>query len=364
MQRRFNYYLILLNMISNIMMFTPEILIRERFTGAVQGLIWAFPIGTFFIFMFTYLINDFQGQSIIELMKNTLPVWLQKGILVYFTVLFFITGVLSISVFTFIMLTFMNQDTDVLLLTLMLGGFVSVFSVMKSDKVLYFLEIILVLALPFLAFILYKTLVNPYLNWTSIIQMATYVNRLPDYMTLSTATYIYSGYANMVIFNKCFTKKSDYKHIWVMGILGFLISVHTFFVPIGFNGTVSVGVYEFPWVITADSIRLSLGIIERLIYPFLLLYTMISLINSVIHLHVTTELLKGVIPSPRLWKGKLKWVCPCFFLVAIFLFNSYSNDQQRLYLSVIWLMVRFPSEGILLLLLYWIKRRRRNAQKT
>lgn len=363
MAARFFYYLILINMIANIMVFTPEVLIKERFSGSVQALIWAFLIGTFFILMFNYLMKNFYGQSIVELMKKAFPVWLQKVILVYLFCVWFFTGILSISVFTYIVLTFMNPDSSTLLLIALLGGFVCFAALLRSDKILYFLEAVLALSVPFLAFILFKSLVNPYFSWNSVMQISTYINRLPSYTTISAATYIYSGYANMVIFSQCFSKKQSFKYIWMMGILGFLISIHTFFVPIGFHGTVAVGMYQYPWVITSDSIRMTYGIIERLLYPFLLLYSIVSLINSVIHLHISFQFIKGIAPA-SLFKGKWLWLWPSLFLAAIFLFNHLTTEPDRYQLSILWLIVRLPSEALLLIILLSIRRRLRHVKKT
>lgn len=357
MPKRYFYYLVILNMIANIMLFTPQILYSQRFTGAVQSLFWAAPIGTFIIYLFDRLSKSFRGKSIIDLFKEAFPKWLEKGLLLYFLSLWLTTGLLSITVFTYIILTFMNPDSNTLIMTILLGGFVCVASMMDTDRILYLLEIVLALSIPFLAFILYKSLVSPYFSWNSTFEMATYVTHLPSYLAVSTATYAFSGYANMVIFNKCFKEKQRFKYIWALGLLGFLISIHSFFVPIGFHGTVAIGNYQYPWVDTADSIRMNYGIIERLLYPFLLLYTLISLIHAVVHLHVSLEFLKGIFPFKKLAKGKGRFVWPLFFISSIFLLNVFTTDPLRLEIAKVWLAVRFPSEGILLIILYIIKRR-------
>lgn len=357
MAKRFFYYLVILNMIANIMLFTPQILYSQRFTGAVQALFWAAPIGTFFMYMFDRLIKDFRGKSIVDLCKEAFPTWMQKSIWLYFLAIWLSTGLLSISVFTYIILTYMNPDSNTLIMTILLGGFVSLASIMDSDKILYLLEIVLALSVPFLGFILYKSLVNPYFSWNSAIDVATYATHFPSLLAVSTATYCFSGYANMVIFNQCFSKKQPFKYIWVLGILGFLISIHSFFVPIGFHGTVAIGDLQYPWVDTADSIRMNYGIIERLLYPFLLLYTLISLIHTVIHLHISVEFLKGLFPFKKITKGKGRFLWPLFFVGLIFLFNIFTTDPLRLEIAKVWLLVRFPSEGILLVILYFIKRR-------
>lgn len=110
-------------------------------------------------------------------------------------------------------------------------------------------------------------------------------------------TYIFSGYLNMVFFNKVFQKPVETKRIWMFGLLGLGILLTSFYIPIGFHGADGVGDYTYPWVSTADSMRIELGIVERVMYIFIVLYTGISAISIGVHWHAANQLLTSMVKA-------------------------------------------------------------------
>lgn len=96
-----------------------------------------------------------------------------------------------------------------------------------SLSLLYGLEIILFVTLPLIVYGIVKALTNPDFNWDSVLQITTYIWHKPDLMSLSAATFSFSGYINLAIFNRVF-HGLKLKHVWILGVEGLLVLLVTF----------------------------------------------------------------------------------------------------------------------------------------
>lgn len=92
---------------------------------------------------------------------------------------------------------------------------------------MYGLEIILFVTLPLIVYGIVKALTNPDFNWDSVLQITTYIWHKPDLMSLSAATFSFSGYINLAIFNRVF-HGLKLKHVWILGVEGLLVLLITF----------------------------------------------------------------------------------------------------------------------------------------
>lgn len=84
---------------------------------------------------------------------------------------------------------------------------------------MYLLEIILYINVPFIAFIFIKAVTSDYLSWDSIFEVGNHFYSMPNISAVAVASYIFSGYANIIIFNRLF--KVKIKRINFLVILGF-----------------------------------------------------------------------------------------------------------------------------------------------
>lgn len=167
-----------------------------------------------------------------------------------------------------------------------------------SLSLLYGLEIILFVTLPLIVYGIVKALTNPDFNWDSVLQITTYIWHKPDLMSLSAATFSFSGYINLAIFNRVF-HGLKLKHVWILGVEGLLVLLITFLVPIGYFGTVAIERHVYTWFSTADSIRIESFIIERMLFIFYFAYMTLSLVSVIVHWHVGLGLFKGAISSTK-----------------------------------------------------------------
>ncbi|KIL41866.1 hypothetical protein SD70_04425 [Gordoniibacillus kamchatkensis] len=265
---RYFYYMVLNNMLVNVLALVPRILIRERFDGAVMALFWAAAIGTAFMYAFTKSIEKFPRQGLPEILGCIMPVWLKSCILVGYLFVWQSAGIITMLYFADLTRQFINPDIPNLVLICLYSVIVVWIAQFPSIKVLYLLEMIIVLCVPLIAFILFKSFFNKGMQWDGVFAVAMFYDKWPTWSAVAAATYIFTGYTNMAVFNRVFPNFRP-KLLWLGGLLGFAIELTTMFLPIGMLGADAVGRYVFAWMSTADSMRIELGFIERVMYIFI-----------------------------------------------------------------------------------------------
>lgn len=360
---RYFYCLFLMNSLINIINFTPRELIDTRFDGAQSSILVAVVTGTLFIYLFTKVINKFPGKGLPEIFASALPRLLASPLILIYAVLWYLAGALILLSFVDITLRFVSPDTHP---TAVLLGFLAVVclcSRIDSLSLLYGLEVTLGITLPLILYTTVKAVVNPNFSWDAVLQMMTYSLHPPDMNSIAAATFTFSGYINMAIFNRVF-HGLKLKHVWILSLEGLLVLLVTFYVPIGYHGTVGVERHVYTWFTTADSISIEAFLVERMLYVFYFAYSTLALVSAVIQWHVGKELFLSQLPStggkPR---SKLRQEVVILGIFSAGTLLLMRMDQYNLnMLGVFLLHIRWYGELLLILLLfwcYWMIRRRR-----
>ncbi len=364
MSKRYFYIMLILNMLTNIVAYVPTVLIENRSNGALLGMFISLPIGMLLIFFFVKYISEFPEQGIPEILEKYTKKWFRFFYLFFQGFLWFIAGFVTLTIFTHISKQYINPELDELVI--MISFLVIIFfgALMNSKHVLYAIEIILLLNLPFIAFIIFKTYTNHEIIWDSARVALTYYQEIPNFETISTASFVYTGYANLVIFNRYFKEVKVGFSIFILSFLGFITLVTTFFIPIGVHGFDGIGIYTFPWIATTEALRIELGFIERVSFLFLGLYINISIASVTLHWHVGMEQLKSIFPSVKI---KKKDYTPMIILVVfslLGLISQYFLDVEMVgRIARIWMMVLLPAQIMGIVLLKVILKRRDKPAK-
>lgn len=347
-------------MLVNVFVFVPNILIGERFRGAVLALPLAVVIGTAFIFIFTSSINKFLGKGLPEILDDTSK-WLRFFFLNFFALMWFLAGCISLLAFNNVTIRFVNPDISGINMIIIFALFIVLILIhIKTDRLLYALEIILVINIPFIAIIIYQAYFHDYISWNSIWEVGTHLYELPSLNALSAATFVFSGYTNLVIFHREFKEKINKKWLWFVPVIGVFNLFTTFFIPIGFWGADGVGEITFPWVSTADTLRIELGPIERVVTFFIYLYIGVSMISVAIHWHVAIELIKSTVKISSEKKKKIfHWSVLGAFFLTVLLLEQTLGERNILNIGELWLNIRFIGEIFLVLSVYLLARRKR-----
>lgn len=365
-QNRYLYWMFLMNSLLNILNFVPRELLDARFKGAQTSILVATVLGTVFLSVFTLLIAKFPGKGIQDILETALPKGVIIPLMIMFSSLWCVAGLITILSFVDITLRFVSPDTGPHLVILSFLVLVCFCARMDSLSVLYGMEMMLAIILPLIVYAIVKALVNPDFSWDSVLQIVTYSAHAPDWKSIAAATFSFSGYFNMVVFNRVLPK-IKMKHSWIFAVNGLAVLLLTFYVPIGYFGTIGVERHVYTWFSTADSIRINTFIVERMLFVFYFAYLTLSLVSVTVHWHVGKELLTGLFRSRKQAKARTKlWRD----LSALALFSGITIafmglDQYQLnQFGVVFLYARWIGELFMIMLLFYcyaVAYRRRNV---
>jgi len=358
---RFYYYLIFLNMTVNVVAFVPNVLLQQRFSGALSAMMLALLVGTINMWIFGVCMNRFPGESLPEIMNRYMKPWIRTLFLLFLGVNWFIAGMITILIFVDVSKQYINPEMPEWIFLFIFLVFVVLCAKMPSIKVLYLLELLLIINLPLVMIISLKVYTHPYFSWDAVKEVGTHAFSIPAWDSFTVALYTFAGYLNMIIFANVAKVQFRASRAWMIGGVALVNLFTTFFVPIGLIGSEAVGLARYPWVMTADTIRFDLSPIERGIGLFLLLYVSISLTSALIHWHVGLELMKGAINLKK-YKPKvqrvLPWVVTLTFCGVTFAVEKLLFQSQIRSLSLIWYTIRLFGEFLLIFLLCYFAWRR------
>lgn len=349
-------------MLINVFMFVPNILLRERFSGSIMAIPLGVLIGSVLLFVFIRSLNRFPRLGVPEILEAT-PRWFRYGFLAYFSVIFIMAGAIILLAFNNVIMRFINPHISGFnMISAFVVFLVIILLHLKSDKILYTLEIIIVLNIPLVLLVVFEAYTNNYLTINSVFEVGTHVFEYPSWSAISAATFIFSGYANMVVFNRVFKEKINLKHLWFVPIVGLVNLVTSVLIPIGFWGADGVGDLTFPWISTADALNIEYGPIERLITVFILLYISISLLSVTIHWHVALHIIRSILKIERFDRKRrfrIDFAIVGSMGVGVFILQDQLREKDIFKLGEMWLNIRFPSEVFLVILMYFLARRKR-----
>ncbi|MDM5327325.1 GerAB/ArcD/ProY family transporter [Neobacillus sp. CF12] len=353
---RYFLYLVMLNMLTNVIIFVPKYLIQYRFDGLLISILIAMIIGMGLMYVDTIVYARFPGQGLPEILEQGLNKPLKIIILVSFSSFWFVAGLLSLLGYIDILHRIINPELSkvwLLAAFLVVLGFVIQ---LPTQKVMYLLEIILCLNVPFIGFVFFKAVTSDYLNWDSIFEVGTHAATVPKLNPIAVASYIFSGYANIIIFNRLIKEKIKSINFVIILFISILTLFTSVFVPIGMHGSYGVEEYIYPWIITADSLRLPYSPVERVVFIFLMLYINITLISVSVHWHVAFELMKGVYTNNNS-KKKNRLLMAFFFGLSILVILRIDFMHPEL-ISMYWLIARFFVEIIAVIGFFFFLRRK------
>ncbi|MDF2066402.1 GerAB/ArcD/ProY family transporter [Bacillus sp. Cr_A10] len=304
---RYLYYLIIVTMVTNIIASVPKILMSESKNGVIISMIIAVIAGVILTTVVINLFSYFPSMTLPEILKQSTSKWVYYPVLFYFAVSWYLAGLITLITYVFLFNTFLSYETSITITTLAFILIASFGVLMKEKSVLYTTELVLVLFLPVIFILLLKAYADPQLEWDFVKVAIMNINKEPSYTAFSASTYVFIGAVNIIIFNKFMniTQRIGIKQVIFLGLVGIFSLFTTYFIPIGFNGFEQIENLNFPWVSTSDSIRLRYGIIERVIFVFVIVFLGVAFISLLIHWHVSLKLFESIFHFKKLkWKSK------------------------------------------------------------
>ena len=303
---RFLYYLIIINMIANIVASVPRILLAESTNGAITSMILGTFAGLFITIVTIKFYAAYPKTDLMELLNTHTRKWFSILALLYFAINWYIAGLITLITFTFILIRFLTPEMPLVVILFSLLVVISGGILIKTKSILFMFEVVIVLFCPLIIFLLVKTGFNNVfvIDYVRIAMM--HINEMPSYSALTATSYLYIGIVNLAVFNKFFShkKKITFLPIFILTIVGVVVLGLTYFAPIGVGGFDEIERLIYPWISTSDSIRMKFGLVERLLFIFLLVFLAIAIMSIIIHWHGASKLLQGAFSRKWFnWKG-------------------------------------------------------------
>ncbi|TVY09478.1 hypothetical protein [Paenibacillus cremeus] len=362
---RYTYYHVLYVGMINIMMFVPYLLIRDRFDGAVSGMVIASVIGGILSLGTMSCFERFPGWGFPELCDRYFPRWLTVAINLYAGLLIWLpAGIIVINGYSETVRLFfypdMNPSVNLFLMTC-----AAVWASSRSTRTVQFIhEIMLFLCTPMLIMFLIKAIFNKNMDWDAVRYVAGYIRKPPSFMSIAASTFVFSGFTTLITVNRLHTEGFTFKHRWIVPLFGIFFLAVTFFIPIGFHGTVTVQEYVYLWSMTADSMVTEYGFINRVLFVFLILFTGLSLLFVMNTWNTTIMLIRHslsrftAVEETPVARINL-WIALAAGLLS-FVYMHLSNPERNQLISEIWLVGRFITEVMFLgIMLYFVWRRKK-----
>ncbi len=321
-------------MLANVVALVPKVLIEHRLNGVVVSIFIGVALSLLFFYVFANSMFKFPGKGEPEIIKAYTPKWFASSYLFIIGIFYFIAAGIILLTFIDITLRFINPDMSSLYTAFLFLSIVCAGALMKTEKTLYALEIILVISLPLILGIFLKSLFNPYLSWDSMKVIVQHSFDSISIESVGAASYSFVGFYYLAIYNRLFTEKVKpikIRYILLIGIVGTVNIFTSLMIPIGYNGVDGIGDFNYPWFSTADAIRMEFGFIERVLFIFLLLYIGISIISATISSHTGLEIIKSVLPSFK-WKNReLMPIIVILLFSMVTILAQYYLPQGKLY---------------------------------
>lgn len=359
--KRYFAYIVFLNMIVNVFIFVPQILIQDRFRGSVTAVLVSVPIGMALMYAFLKSMSKFPEKGLPYILDTLFPRWISRIMCILFASIIMSAGMITMLSIADTSIRYINPDTPFPIGVFMFLIVVCMAASHRTKQVLFLIEMILLLDVPLILFIIVKAYWNNSYNWDAVGAVAMSFNHPPTWTSLSAATYIFSAYTNQIVFNKSFKQPVSPRWVWFFGPIGIGVLLSSFTIPIAFQGADGVSDYIYPWLITADSMRVELGFIERVLPIFLLLYASISLGSIFIHWHVALDLVRETLPTFLSQKTAVTWTIIGLFAAITFLVTFWTTEKTLSDLGNIWMQLRFIGEILLVMLVMIAALRRRRT---
>lgn len=296
MQPRFIIYLFAVNALMNGIGFVPRLLLDGRHDGAYNALFAAFFINLLFIVSTFWLLQRFPYKDLNQILTESLPLVIRLPLIVYFALQWLIAGSLGLIMVAEISAKYLNVGASGYTILYLLVVLVLLAARSRSDRVLFALELSFIMTLPLLVLIVIATFTTQGILWQSILILLR-EGGWPSGEQLAASSYIYAGYMNIFLFHKII-QPSFQPWKLILGVFAiFVFYLYLFSLPIALLGTEAVAHFHYPWVITADALRVEHAPIERAFYPALIGYLNIALLNTIVHWHVAFEFLKPLLPA-------------------------------------------------------------------
>lgn len=274
----------------------PRILLVQSQEGAICSMVIGTAAGMLFTYITIKFFIQFPGMDLIDLLQAHTSSLVRIPVTIYFAILWYIAGLITLIMTVFLLITFLTPEMSIYTITLSIVVTVFFGALLKSKSVLFTLEIVFILMIPFGILMFVKLYSASEVAWDQARLALMYINRMPQYSSITATFFMFLGCCNLVVFNRYFKEKqhTSLLSLSAIGLFGIFMLVTSYFIPIGLSGFDQIDQLIFPWTSSADAVRMKFGIIERVVFIFMFLFVTLSFVSIIIHWHVSYKLILSI----------------------------------------------------------------------
>lgn len=351
LRQRYYIYLFSINAIVCLAAFIPQFLYKNRYNGSLSSLVISTLAGTLLLFLFQVQIKKFPGQNISGMLNRVLPGVLKKLFLSLNYILSIFTGVLFLTSIMQIIREFLTLNSTIIYYFLLL---LIVFSILsETNSILFMLEITILFVTPFFLLILLRFFTDDLVLVDSMKESLTYFMHFPKWHSVVAGLFVFTGFTNSLVYGEHilpFTKKHQFI-IWLISC-GVLFS--SYFIPIGYFGLKGVGLENYVWITTIDSMHINYFFLERIVLVFILVLIGVTLMYLILTYHSSMKFLQMMTKD---YGGKTKWVGIFIIVISAFITQYYTDEINLMIFFFYFFVFRIFMDLILIVLLFFASRR-------
>ncbi|EFM09241.1 conserved hypothetical protein [Paenibacillus curdlanolyticus YK9] len=348
----------------NLMLFVPNILFQYRYKGAVSSLIVAALIGTTAALLFIHAMSKFPSKGVPEILFERHPRWAVIPVLIVFAFMWFTASSIALAGYALLINRFFNPDANTLVILTIMAVICLYAATRSTLSMMFNMEIVLIVNTPLILLLLIKAARSNQLLWDEIRTASNYFHIMPKLAPIAAATFIFTGYVNLSVYNRAFPPNFHFRLKWLIPTIGIAVLAVSYFVPIGLHGTDGVGSYLYVWTATSDSLVMEYGFIERVLFVFLILYLNLTLVYTASGWHQAMEIVKSCLPRYKLAIDEhpipiRNYVICSIFALTTILSLYLLNEKDYSKLTEYWLILRMIAEYGLVIWIFLLSLTRR-----
>ncbi|MDQ2085558.1 GerAB/ArcD/ProY family transporter [Herbivorax sp. ANBcel31] len=336
MKHRFFYLLLINEIISNVTLYCPYILIGQLYDGTLIAIFAAFIISIVKIYFFLHVYNYFKSKTLTEINQILFRKFWGNFFSYTYVLICLAIGFFMYKGLVEIVKTFMLTTSSLWLISIIL--IIIPFVVFKNTSNTFLHTVSFTALIMVIGIISQVLLITGEIKQDFLIGSLVHSVRLPNYITIATAGFFFSGVYHLSLFNPEFKRISYKKTILLIGVVGLCTAFISVYIPVSIWGPEAAQKLTFPWVSTADTVSINLFVIERALYLMMPLFFLLSLSNTLIYSFVCYGLFTKLHPSPKLNKYIKLVICIVFVAGSIMIPNTKTVFQIAPIVMITWNM--------------------------
>lgn len=350
--QRYYIYLFYINAIVSVTAFIPQLVYKNRYNGSLMSLAISTLAGTILLLLFQSQIKKFPRRNFSEMLNRVLPGSFKKLFLVLNFTLGIFSGILFLHAIMQIVGEFLTLNPTLIFCFFLLLIAFSIWS--ETSSLLFMLEISVLFATPLIVLILLRFFTDNLVLWDSINESLTYFAHYPKINSVVAGLFVFTGFTNFFVYSehiRPFTKR----HLGLAWIIICVILYSSYFIPIGYLGLNGVGMENYVWITTIDSMHVDYFFLERLVIVFILALIGITLMYLILTYHSSIKFLQMMTED---FGGKIKWIGIGIVVISALITQYYVDEINLLKLFLYFFSFRIMLDLLFIFLLFYASRKK------